>query len=189
MAVEVNNGGVTTIGLGALVRKFERLKTSDPELARMLTAEIKKMLREVRNELSRDAQTGLQMNSDPRQAYRAIRHSVYRRIFGGNVNLLNGKRRGGNVGLSNGKREYFGAERGYVLRFLNQGTRDRYVGRRNNKANQKWYDEQVASGDRRGFRGHIEPRNWFSNASQAAMERAAEKLDTYIENVIKKLMD
>ena len=189
MAVDVNNKGVTTIGLGALVRKFEKLKTSDPELARMLNAEIRKMLREVRNELSGDAQVGLRMESDPRQAYRAIRHSVYRRIFGGNVNILSGKRRGGNRGALAGRREYFGAKRGFVLRFLNQGTKERYIGNRNDKYHQKWYDEKVASGSREGFRGHIDPRNWFGNASQSAMERAAEKLDSYIENVITKLID
>ena len=182
--------GAVMIGMEGYVRKLEKLKTSDPVLAKMLEDAIRQMVKDVRSELVGKAKSGLQMESDPRNAVRAIRSTVYKRIFGANVNLLNGRRRAGNVAdATGGKREYVGKERGFVLRFLNQGTKDRYVGFRNNKANQKTYDAMVASGNRAGYRGHIEARNWFSSASTMELERASEVLEEYINRVIIKMME
>ena len=179
--------GIIT-GMEGYARKLDKLKTSDPELAKMLQDAIRQMLKGVRSELSKNARSGLRMESDPRQAVRAIRSSVYRRIFGGNVNILQGKRR--KVTSDDlGKRQYFGAERGFVLRFLNQGTKERVVGFRNNKANLARYEAYLKSGDKAARRGRIEARNWFGGASQSEMEKAAAKLDEYINRVIIKMME
>ena len=175
-------------GMEGYARKLDKLKTTDPELAKMLQGAILQALRNVRKELSKNAKTGLQMESDPRQAVRAIRHTVYRRIFGGNVNILQGRRK--KVTSDDlGKRKYFGAERGYVLRFLNQGTIERVVGFRNNKANLTRYEAYLKSGDRAGRRGHIEARNWFGGASETELKKMSAMLDEYINRVILKLMD
>ena len=61
---------------------------------------------------------------------------------------------------------YQGADRGFILRFLNAGTGDRE--------------------SRIGNRGSISARNFFENSSQKAMEQAAAQLDTMIEDLIKK---
>lgn len=180
--------GIIT-GMEGYARKLDKLKTSDPELAKMLQDAIRQALKAVRNELSKNAKTGLQMESDPRQAVRAIRHSVYRRIFGGNVNILQGGNRKKITSEDLGKRQYFGAERGYVLRFLNQGTRERVVGFRNNKANAARYEEYLKSGDRTGRRGHIDARNWFGGASETELKKMSATLDEYINRVILKMMD
>ena len=87
MATE-NGSGVTITGMEGYAKKLEKLKTTDPELARMLTDAIRRAIRGVRDELAKEAKSGLKMESDPRQAVRAIRHTVYRRLFGGNVNIL-----------------------------------------------------------------------------------------------------
>ena len=187
MSERYMESGIVT-GMEGYARKLDKLKTSDPELAKMLNDAIRLMLKNVRNELSKNAKTGLQMESDPRQAVKAIRHSVYRRIFGGNVNILQGKRKR-LTSEDMGKRKYFGAERGFVLRFLNQGTRERVVGFRNNKANAARYEAYLKSGDRAGRRGFIEARNWFGGASEAQLKKAAETLDEYINNVIIKMME
>lgn len=180
------NGIIT--GMEGFARKLDKLKTSDPELAKMLQDAIRKMMRDVRNELSRNAKTGLQMESDPRQAVKAIRHTVYRRIFGGNVNILQGKRR--RVTSEDlGRRKYYGAERGYVLRFLNQGTIERVVGFRNNKANWTRYEKYLESGDRTARRGKIQARNWFGGASETELKKMSEMLDEYIDRIILKLMN
>ena len=180
--------GIIT-GMEGYARKLDKLKTSDPELAKMLQDAIRQALKAVRNELSKNAKTGLQMESDPRQAVRAIRHSVYRRIFGGNVNILQGGNRKKITSEDLGKRQYFGAERGYVLRFLNQGTRERFVGFRNNKANAARYEAYLKSGDRGGRRGHIDARNWFGGASETELKKMSATLDEYINRVILKMMD
>jgi hypothetical protein len=60
---------------------------------------------------------------------------------------------------------YQGADRGFILRFLNAGTDQRQT--------------------RFGNRGSISPRNFFANSSQPAMQKAAEQLSTLIDEMIK----
>jgi hypothetical protein len=61
---------------------------------------------------------------------------------------------------------YQGADRGFILRFLNAGTSDRE--------------------SRVGRRGSIAARNFFATSAQSAMEKAAAQLDTLIEDLIKQ---
>lgn len=61
---------------------------------------------------------------------------------------------------------YYGSDRGFVLRFLNQGTKQRT-------------DEK-----RKGNRGSIAGRNWFGPASQQQMEQAAGVFEQFIEQAI-----
>ena len=61
---------------------------------------------------------------------------------------------------------YQGADRGFILRFLNAGTEGRE--------------------SRIGNRGSIAARSFFATSSQQAMEQAAEQLDTLIEDLIKQ---
>ena len=187
--METENGsGMTITGMEGYAKKLDKLKTTDPELARMLTDAIRRAIRGVRDELAKEAKSGLKMESDPRQAVRAIRHTVYRRLFGGNVNILQGKSARGNVTADAlGKRKYFGKERGFVLRFLNQGTRERFVGFRNNKYHVVQYEAAKKYG--LGKRGSIQSRTWFGGASTSELEKMAGKLDEYINEVILKMMD
>ena len=61
---------------------------------------------------------------------------------------------------------YAGPDRGFILRFLNAGT-----------------DVRESHG---GNRGQIAPRNFFGTSSHAAMQKAAEQLDTLIDELIIK---
>jgi hypothetical protein len=133
------------------------------------------------------------MKSDPRQAYKAVKSAVYKRILGGSVSILNRKnakgggsyepprklrqgQRGGNrVPRSQRTQQvmsYEGADRAFILRFLNAGTDVREAGTR--------------SGRMSGNRGRIAPRNFFANSSHTAMQKAAEQLSTLIDEMIKK---
>jgi hypothetical protein len=67
---------------------------------------------------------------------------------------------------------YEGADRAFILRFLNAGTDVREAGTR--------------SGRMSGNRGRIAPRNFFANSSHTAMQKAAEQLSTLIDEMIKK---
>mgnify|MGYP006974590910 CR=1 FL=1 len=82
----------------------------------------------------------------------------------------NPNQRGGNRTKRNPRTiqidSYQGKDRGFILRFLNQGTSDRE--------------------SRIGNRGSITARHFFADSSQKAMEKAAEQLDALIEDLIKK---
>ena len=131
------------------------------------------------------------MGKDPRHAYKAVRMAVYRRLFGGQVNILQSRRhgsmrlyeqprkldqnphqRGGNRIQRSRRTEdlmsYQGKDRGFVLRFLNQGTADRNT--------------------RYGHRGAIGARQWFGSASQREMQQAAGDIDRMIDDIVQGIM-
>jgi hypothetical protein len=166
-------------------KELEKLMMSNPAMEKKVQGLIRSVLAEVRKRMGEEAQGA--MASDPRQAYKAVRSAVYKRILGGNVNILQTRRasgggsytptrtlktgqRGGNRRLRSERtmkmESYVGADRGFVLRFLNAGTQPR---------NTKY-----------GNRGAIAPRNFFGNRSYHEMEVAAGKLDAMIDELIKK---
>ena len=155
---DIQNGTVTISGLDAFEKKLKELETTNPGFEKRLRGVIKKVLGQVRAALQKDAQSGLQMQSDPRKAYKAVRYAVYKRIFGGQVNILPSRKtvkghyepqrkglpkRGGNR-RTRSKRtqdllDYEGISRGFVLRFLNAGTRVRYAGYGRNRERRTCY--------------------------------------------------
>ena len=188
------NGAFEVDGLVKQREELERLLMSNPEMEKKVQGLIRKVLLQARKTISGDIST--KIKNDPRQAYKAVKTAVYRRILGGNVSILNkrragtgtrgpvppvvhkletktnskGNHRGGNRMPRSRRTEdlltYQGADRGFILRFLNAGTDDRE--------------------SRIGNRGSIAPRNFFANSSRKAMEQAAEQLDQLIEELIKK---
>ena len=181
---DIKNGVVTIEGLDALEDKLKRMKTDDPTFEKRLRGAIRQIMTEARKDLSGNAQTGLKMENDPRHAYKAVRYAIYKRIFGGQVNILQSRKasagrlyepprkglpkRGGNRMPRTKRTEqmmsYQGQDRGFVLRFLNQGTTTR-----------------TSYG---GNRGAISARNWFGSASQRELNHAAEKLQAIIDRII-----
>lgn len=179
--IEVQGFDETNIKLGALM-------TSDPSFAQNFKKLLRIVLREARNKLSRDVKA--YMKSDPRRASRAVKYALYKRIFGGNISIL-GKRggtagrastyepprklregqRGGNrikrVATNNRLAKYYGADRGFVLRFINAGTSSRE--------------------SRYGNRGRIGATGWFGNMAPWHMDTAAaevaDAITEYINNI------
>lgn len=191
---------VETEGFAQLVKKIEALQSEDPAMKKHLQRIIRTMLMGVRSNLMKDAKSGLQMDSDPRSAYKAIRTAVYRRILGGQVNILQ-KRKAGKPGSyqkplkglpSRGGNRwgrsdrtialegYQGADRGFVLRFLNQGTTDRNIRSYTDRNGDK---HDISRG---GNRGRISSRNWFGDKSQQELEKASENLEKMIDELIKQ---
>lgn len=173
---------VTVEGFAQRREELERLLTSNPYFAQEVEDVVRKCIRELKNQLGNAAKGG--MMTDPRQAYKAVRMTVYRQIIGGNVNIL--QRRSANSGSSfnmarvprqgrGGNRRarsprtekvdgYMGADRGFILRFLNSGTDDRIT--------------------RYGNRGRITARNWFSESAPGGMDNAAERIANIIDDII-----
>ena len=200
--ITTGNGTITIEGQEQLEAKLKALKTDSPGFEKRLRDAIKKVLGEVRKKLQGEAQSGLQMQSDPRNAYKAVRYAVYKRIFGGQVNILDSRKaskasyeparhpsqRGGNR-MARSQRtkdlmEYQGASRGFVLRFLNAGTDARYAGHGRNGRAEAEKERFILQNDGRGYRGRIAPSNWFGPRSQHELENAAGRIQEIIDRVI-----
>lgn len=188
------NGDFEVDGLVKQKEQLESLMMSNPEMEKRVQKLIRQVLLAARRMVSNDAK-GV-MKSDPRQAYKAVKSAVYKRILGGSVSILNKKnakgggtyepprtlrqgQRGGNrVPRSQRTQQvmsYQGGERSFILRFLNAGTDMREAGSRGGRLT--------------GSRGRIAARNFFANSSQSAMQKAAEQLSTLIDEMIKKEME
>jgi hypothetical protein len=191
---DMNNGTVTITGLGEFEKKLEQLKSDSPGFEKRLRDAIRKILGKARSHLQNEAASGLRMQSDPRHAYKAVRYAVYKRIFGGQVNILQprsaGKghlyepprtlkphKRGGNRVLRSRRTtdvmSYEGKDRAFVLRFLNQGiSTPREAGTRGGRLS--------------GNRGSIAPRNWFRGSSLREMQSISSEIQNLIDKIIKE---
>ena len=138
-------------GLTELSQKLDRLQAKNPEMEKKIQGIIGKALNIAKKNVSEAIRSKIE--NDPRGAYKAVRRTVYRRILGGNLNILRRKRakyqaynytptrtlksgqRGGNRRLRNERtmqlESYAGEDRGFILRFLNSGTGARKMGRFN----------------------------------------------------------
>ena len=205
MTTATKNDTIVIDGIEELDKKIKQLSTDNPGFEKRLRGVIRKVLGEVRAALQKNAQSGLQMNSDPRKAYKAVRYAVYKRLFGGQVNILQPRKtsgnrtsyqpprkglpkRGGNRRKRSTRTEaidsYEGKDRGFILRFLNAGTRVRYAGYGRNGETEEDYERFIYNHDGRGNRGSIGARNWFGPRSQAELENAAGRIQQIIDRVI-----
>lgn len=205
-------------GMAELTKKLDSLLTSNPEMEKKIQKIIGKALKRVEKKLEKYAGGASVMRSDPRHAAKAIRYTVYRRVLGGNLNIFHGKQRGaessyqperhpssgrGGNRMARSQRTqrlegYEGADRSFILRFLNSGARvgggNRSLGRGHFRVDNHRNDIKRGSqgGDvnkygktvNTGNRGHIAARNWFGNASQSAMDEAAAIIESEVDKAI-----
>ena len=172
------------------IAQFDTILLTDKDFAKEVKIIIRKELSKARNDVSDDTKEFI--DYDPRQAYRAVRRVIYKRILGGNINILQKRKasstrvhvqkerklregqRGGNRRPRSAETEridsYFGQDRGFILRFLNLG-----VGLKKKRVN---YNVGNAR------RGHITPRGWFGSKSEARITEAAERICDQIEELI-----
>lgn len=178
---------MTLEGVAEVLEGLSDLRTDSKRMRSDLKKIIRTVLAEARKAMSQDVH-GILPN-DPRKAYQAVRHSVYKRVLGGQVNILAKKRAGGRMsimrpprtlrpGQRGGNRRkrsartnqidgYIGSDRGFILRFMNAGTVERET--------------------RYGRRGSIRARNWFGTSSAFAMNTAAGKLEELIGRAVEEV--
>jgi len=173
---------------------LEAALSTNPKTQKALQKLIRKALMEVRPELVSAARGA--MDSDPRGAANGIRLSVYKKILGGNANILNSRKagkpttyepprklkphqRGGNRvprGERTNKVMHYGPhDRQWILRFLNSGTSDRMAGSRGGRLS--------------GNRGSIAARNFFSGAAASSLTKAADNLATLIDTELEAMLN
>ena len=188
-----NGGPVQVYGVEANLEAFGRIMTSTPGMAAVFRKYIRDVLKEARKKLSQDVKRYLK--SDPRKAAMAVRFSVYKSMFGGNLSILQKKKgsagvkyelkrqriveqnpimRGGNrrPRIDDGRNRldyYYGADRGFVLRFIGSGT--------------------VRRTSRFGNRGSIRQTNWFGHTAPWHMEDAAGQVAQAINEYVKQQMN
>ena len=190
---------------------LEQALSTNPKTQKALQKLIRKALLEARRDLSAYIKTKLE-NDDPRGAARAVRSSVYRKILGGNINILNGRKahgtnsyepprtlrpgqRGGNR-MERSKRtntvmHYAGEDRGFILRFVNSGTQQRGTKRlmeykrKGDTSKFRW----EARSNEYGNRGRISARNFFSSGAHASLQKATEYLSDLIDEELEKMLN
>ena len=164
-----------------------RLMVTHPDTRRS----IKKMLaieaRKVRQNISKDVRDN--MDNDPRKAYAAVKRSLYKKILGFTVSILNQKRgsvkamalwnpprkldqnphqRGGNRRTRSDRTKeingYFGSSRAFILRFYNSGT--------------------ITRETRYGNRGRMSSRRIFETSASFQMQGAMNDISQMIEDIM-----
>ena len=170
---------------------LEAMLVSNPDTAAAMRKLISQEVSKARAAVAQAASGALK--NDPREAWKAVRRSVYKSILGGQVNILNQKgaasgsngyrparkldsnphQRGGNRRKRSAETDridgYVGKDRGFILRFVNSGTAERQT--------------------RYGRRGSITARNWFPNIGQRELEAAAERLAVAIDRELVRIME
>lgn len=213
----VGNAFVTE-GLTELRKKLDQMLASNPDMEKKIKQIIRKALAAARKRVSSEVASA--MSSDPRHAYKAVRTAVYRRILGGNLNILGNKRRGtassyqptrtlksgqrGGNRMSRSERtmrmeSYEGADRGFILRFLNAGAKvgggRRQMSHFHSDPHRGQVNRGAQGGDlsrygnrsnvNTGNRGSISPRNFFKGASEQAIAGPAMEI---IEQEVDRLI-
>lgn len=197
----------TIEGYDEQMKQLKRMMTDDPTFRRRINAVLGQVLKEARKAISEDAKSVVK--NDPRHAYKAVRSAVYKRILGGQVNILQKRKagsptgyrkplkglpkRGGNRwGRSQRTKDlegYEGMDRGFILRFLNAGTADRGILSYTDKTGTRHSlgsasIQNIKTHALTGNRGSISARNWFGGASHAALEKASLQLQELIDRII-----
>lgn len=196
--------GLEVTGLIQAREQLEKLLLQDPTLNRELQKLVDKALVQVRRKLVGDARD--LMSSDNRNAYRAVRRSVYRQILGGQVNILR-KRRAGKLGElpdANSRQHwrrrgyktgqmarYQGSDRGFILRFMNKGTEQRVSPTMDNhqmyrrstaeRPKNRTYKSNILG--YRGRMGNQSARNFFDKSEQYLLQQVP-NLNMWISDLI-----
>jgi hypothetical protein len=184
-----SNGIVEVTGAEQMEQIFNQLLSTDPTMDRFVKKLIRQVLREARNRVSKDIHTRL--TSDPRKAYKAVKYMAYKKLFGGNISILQkaagragapttyarphtlrqGQRGGNRIPRATDSRnrldKYEGSDRGFALRFVNSGTVKRL--------------------SRHGARGQITGNNMFGRIAPWHMQQAVEEASAAVAEYITQL--
>ena len=190
---------------------LEKALSTNPKTQKALQKLIRKVLLEARASMENYVKTKLD-NRDPRGAARAIRTAVYRKILGGNLNILDSKKahginsyepprtlrpgqRGGNRRPRSKRTDkvmhYAGEDRGFILRFVNSGTKQRAIERlmEFKKAGGGSKFKWVGDASKYGNRGSIAAKNFFRTGAEPRMIRAVQELSGLIDEELEKMLN
>jgi len=194
------------------VNALEAALSTNPQTQKALNKLIREIILASRDEVVQAASRA--MKSDPRGSAQAVRTAVYKKILGANINIYNSRKahgsnhyeaqrtlrqgqRGGNR-RAQGTRtykmlRYAPADRGMILRWINDGTHkgDRSI--QNFKTDERrgrWPSvPKWNKNPNTGNRGAIAPRNWFRSAAEKTLIKAADALAIMIDEELEDLLN
>lgn len=177
---------ITVTGIEQYQEALKKMQTNNPATKKALQAIIRRAISAARKRVIIDAKDVLE--NDPRNAYKAVRNSVYKQILGGQINILSSRKRGAPTRYQKPRKEreanarggnrrprsertmqidsYEGVDRGFVLRFQNAGTVERET--------------------RFGKRGSLSARHWFGRSSAFQLDTAASEVAAEIERMLQQ---
>lgn len=177
---------ITVTGIEQYQEALKKMQTDNPATKKALQAIIRRAISAARKRVITDAKDVLE--NDPRNAYKAVRNSVYKQILGGQINILSSRKRGAPTRYQKPRKEreenarggnrrprsertmqidsYEGVDRGFVLRFQNAGTVERET--------------------RFGKRGSLSARHWFGRSSAFQLDTAASEVAAEIERMLQQ---
>ncbi len=189
----MGNNNFVFEGLEEQKKKLDEMLASNPDMERRMQKVVRSVLANARKWMETQVKNDSAMRNDPRQAYRAIRNIVYKRLLGGNISILRKKKasgktssyspprtlksgqRGGNRKRPNARtirtNTYGSTDRGFILFWINSGTKGRNLQsfrtdphRQNVKRGSQGGDvNKYGKTFNTGKRGSIGPRNIFGS--------------------------
>jgi hypothetical protein len=187
-------------------KRIEAMMTNNPDVRQALQDLIRDQIAEARGRLADDLKNA--MPGSEHESWRAVRRIVYTKVLGANLNILNMKRgtanwkirqktrkvdqnphmRGGNRRRRSSRTAqidgYEGKARGFILRFVNNGTKQRFIGGRNIYKTNIEYLERIERGT--GNRGRITMRNFFDSYGKRELAIAATAIGDMIDRELEK---
>ena len=207
------NGNFVVEGLQEQMKQLDALLASNPEMEKRMRRVISKVM--VKAQKWTQKEIAGDMPNDPRHAAKAVRKAVYRRILGGNINILRKSRateaasnytptrtlksgqRGGNRRLRSERTmrmdSYNASDRGFILYWLNSGTGTRQERGFRNDPHRSQVRRGSQGGDvnkygkttNTGARGSISARNVFASNIVALGEFIDRELNKEFSDLLK----
>lgn len=167
---------------------LESALTTNPKTQTVLRKIVRKYILEARADIAKDITF---KHGDPRNAVESVRTTVYRKVFGGNINIFNSRKahgsssyepprklqpgqRGGNRMKRSAKTQrmmsYGPLDRGMVLRWINSGVTD-------------------SRSSRYGNRSGIEAKNFFRRLGDREMGNLRDTLSRVIEEELTQMIN
>ena len=195
------------------MKQLDALLSSNPEMEKRMRRVISKVM--VKAQKWTQKEIAGDMPNDPRHAAKAVRKAVYRRILGGNINILRKSRategasnytptrtlksgqRGGNRRLRSERTHrmdsYNASDRGFILYWLNSGTGTRQERGFRNDPHRSQVRRGSQGGDvnkygkttNTGARGSISARNVFASNIVALGEFIDRELNKEFSDLLK----
>lgn len=207
------NGNFVVEGLQEQMKQLDALLASNPDMEKKMRRVISKVMIKAQKWTQKEIASDLP--NDPRHAAKAVRKAVYRRILGGNINILRKSRategasnytptrtlksgqRGGNRRLRSERTHrmdsYNASDRGFILYWLNSGTGTRQERGFRNDPHRSQVKRGSQGGDvnkygktvNTGARGNIAPRNVFASNIIALGEFIDQELNREFADLLK----